>query len=99
MKIDIRGILEGVKNSIFLKEEIERVAEHRTEICKGCDFYSENVRKKEKMFRKDIHCTNCGCNIHLKTRALIAQCPLDEPKWKAVITIEENETLNQLYAD
>jgi len=35
----------------------------------------------------------CGCSLNLKTRALSSECPLN--KWKAELTEEEEEQLNQ----
>ena len=91
MKIDIKGILEGAKNSIFIKDEVEAIAKERISICRRCDFNSEVAKEKgENILRGDEHCLKCGCNLHLKTRALSAQCPLDPPKWTALATNEES---------
>lgn len=35
----------------------------------------------------------CGCSLSLKTRALSSECPLG--KWKAILTEEEEDALNQ----
>lgn len=85
MKIDIKGILQGINNSIFVKEEVEKIAEDRANICKGCPYYSKNVEEANKL-RKDAYCVVCGCNIHLKTRALSAHCPLGDPGYPEEIT-------------
>lgn len=97
MKIDLKGILEGVKNSVFIQEEVERVAAERIAICRACPFNSEVARANgASILRKDEHCLNCGCNLHLKTRALSAQCPLDPPKWASLATNEEQAELLDL---
>ena len=95
MKINIKDILEGIKNSVFVKEEVEKVAEHRYSICKTCPRFSGNSNKPElfkpgpyySTLRPDEHCTVCACNIHAKVRSLHTSCP--EDKWEAVATKEE----------
>lgn len=94
MTFKIKHILEGITNSVFVKEEVEKIAKERHEICKVCPKNSSN-RDKEgfepgKYFsslRPDEHCSVCACNIHAKTRSLHTACPLD--KWKAVATPQE----------
>lgn len=95
MKISIKGILEGAWNSIFLKEEVEKVAKQRDEICRGCSMNSDHQKKynKYKTFRPDFHCTVCGCDLHMKTRAMSQHCPLD--KWKAEVSEEEGYQIDK----
>lgn len=99
MKLSIKGILEGIWNSVFIKEEIEKVAKERMEICNGCALNSDWRKKfdKYKTFRPDFHCTVCGCDLHLKTRALSQECPLG--KWKAQMTQEEEFELTKKLED
>lgn len=89
MKISLKGILEGVWNSVFIREEIEKIAGQRDAICRECPMNSDHQKKynKYKTFRPDFHCTVCGCDLHMKTRALSNECPLG--KWKAEATEEE----------
>lgn len=97
MKIDIKGIIEGVKNSVFIKEEVEHIAEERITICRTCPFNSEVERATgTTILRKDEHCLKCGCNLHLKTRALSAQCPLDPPRWVSLASDEESQKIMEL---
>lgn len=94
MKFNIGHILEGIKNSVFVREEVEKIAHTRYEICQSC---SKNSANKSKEFfdpgkyysslRPDEHCSECACNIHAKTRSLHTSCPID--KWSAVATKEE----------
>jgi hypothetical protein len=89
-------ILEGITNSIFKKEDVEAVAEYRMFVCKNCDLYDESG---EGCMVPGTHpCCNeklggCGCSLSLKTRALSSDCPLK--KWKAELTEEEEDLLNQ----
>jgi len=89
-------ILEGIKNSVFKKEDVEAVAERRLSICKKCKLYDE---EGEGCFVPGTQpCCNekkggCGCSLSLKTRALSSDCPLD--KWKAEMTEEEEDWLNE----
>lgn len=88
-EIKINHIAEGIKNSILPREEVEKIAKVRAEICAACSYNSAN---KDKAFftpgknyskiRPDAHCTICACNIHAKVRSLKSKCPID--KWVAV---------------
>lgn len=89
-------IIEGITNSIFKKEDVEEIAQQRMQICMGCALYDVHG---EGCFVKGTHpCCNeklggCGCSLSLKTRALSSECPLG--KWKAELTEEEEDALNQ----
>lgn len=95
MKISIKGILEGAWNSIFVKEEIEKVAKERQDVCAGCSMNSDHAKRfnKYKTFRPDYHCVSCGCNIVMKTRAMAEHCPLG--KWLAQMSQEEEYELTK----
>lgn len=91
---NVRHILEGLQNSIFVKEEVEKIAEQRNSICEVCPRNSANKDKEffepgryHSTLRPDVHCTVCACNLHAKTRSLHTSCPDD--KWNAVATKEE----------
>jgi hypothetical protein len=92
--MNIKHILEGIKNTVFVKEEVEKIAEARYEICKVCPKNSSNKDKPDfdpgkyySSLRPDEHCSMCACNLHAKTRSLHTACPVD--KWKAVATPQE----------
>jgi len=89
----ISDIYEGWKNHIFpsekLKDEIERVASERLRICDTCYHNS----KFHKTLRLDRHCTICGCTLTAKTKCLSCNCPLNIPKWKSVLTEEQEEKI------
>ena len=98
MKIDVRGILEALKNTHFpakeLKELIDQTAEQRKEICNTCPFFSPNAEiqgYKPSVPRFDQHCISCGCSIFYKTRCLSCECP--QGKWGAVVTEVEDQKL------
>ena len=89
-------ILEGITNSIFKKEDVEEIAEQRMGICFSCKLYTND--DKGCMVPGTSPCCDereggCGCSLSLKTRALSSECPLG--KWKAILTEEEEEQLNQ----
>ena len=46
-----------------------------------------------KSIRPDEHCTKCSCTLSAKTACLSCECPLMVPKWKAVLTEDEEEIL------
>lgn len=93
MKIELDKIYEGWRNNLFppshLKKVIEHVARKRRAICNYCEYNS----KYNKTFRPDVHCIECGCTLSAKTRCLSCECPLKSPKWKAVLTEEEEEEM------
>ncbi len=90
----VAHILEGIKNSIFVREEVEKIAQTRLEICQVCPKSSGNKNKDffdpgkyYSALRPDDHCSECACNIHAKTRSLHTSCPIN--KWPAVASKEE----------
>lgn len=89
-------ILEGIKNNIFKKEHIEQIAAERLSICKSCHNYDEtgngcHVPGTQPCCSKLVD--GCGCSLALKTRSLASDCPLGKPKWKAVLSVEEEQSL------
>ena len=89
-------ILEGIKNSIFKKEDVEAVAEYRMFICKNCKLYDESG--EGCMVPGTSPCCNeklggCGCSLSLKIRSLSSDCPVK--KWKAEMSQEEEDLLNK----
>lgn len=89
-------ILEGITNSIFKKEHVEAVAEYRMFICKNCKLYDtkgEGCTVPGTQPCCDETKGGCGCSLALKTRALSSECPLK--KWKAEMTEEEEDKLNE----
>ncbi len=89
MKINVKHIIEGVINTIQAKEEVEKIAKYRREICDKCEYKSTTIHS---------HCKICGCNLTLKTHSLHAACPIN--KWLAVATEEESEQIeDKLEAD
>lgn len=91
----LKGITEGTFNSLVLNEQVEEIANERFSICRNCPFNSEVAKKNgQKIIRPDEHCMNCGCNLHLKTRAMSQHCPLD--KWLAVTSVEEGSKIDEI---
>ena len=92
-------IFEGWKNhlapAVYLKEKIQEVSDERLTICRACPFNSENAKAAGtyKSFRRDEHCTDCGCPLQSKTKCLSCHCP--QNKWEAVTTPEEDQTMNR----
>ena len=79
----INQIAEGITNHIIppkdQEELITLISKQRLEICNNCEFHSKN----HFTIRPDDHCTNCGCNLILKTKCLSCECPLEgtDKKW------------------
>ena len=89
-------ILEGVTNSIFKKEDVEEIAQQRMQICEKCALY--DVQGVGCMVVGTHPCCNeklggCGCSLGFKTRSLSSECP--KGHWKAELTQEEEDLINQ----
>lgn len=93
MKLDVKGLLEGVFNSVVTKRWVEEVSADRMFICKRCDNFSENAKvlTNYKTSRPDSHCIDCGCNLELKTRCMSCSCPVK--KWENVMSEDDWEQL------
>lgn len=89
--MNIRHILEGLQNTVFVKEEIEKIAEERYAVCKTCKHNSSN--SQEAILRPDEHCLKCKCNLHMKTRSLSSYCPIG--LWASVSTAEEESLIDK----
>jgi hypothetical protein len=92
-----KQILEGIKNNIFKKEHVEEIAFQRLLICTECKHY--DIKGEGCLVKGTAPCCNkntggCGCSLSIKTRSLSSACPLTTPKWKAVLTEEEENKLN-----
>ena len=84
-------ILEGIKNNIFKKADVEHVAAERMEICSTCPEL-DNEGSKCMVPGTGPCCSLCGCSMSLKTRALSARC--DAGNWEAVLTQDEQIALD-----
>jgi hypothetical protein len=89
-------ILEGVANSIFKREDVEDIAKRRMDTCFFCDLYTEN--DKGCLVPGTAPCCNqelggCGCSLKFKTRSLSSDCPMGH--WKAEVTQEEEDLINE----
>ena len=69
----VKGVTEGLYNSVVLNEAIEEMAQERLSKCINCPFNSTpgkivNISK----------CKGCGCFLKLKSRVPTATCGLKE---------------------
>ncbi len=85
-------IFEGAKNKIFKKHHVEEISAYREKICYSCSDFD-----KDGEFcivpKTGPCCKLCGCCLSFKTRALSDECPRE--KWSSVVTIEEEEIINE----
>jgi hypothetical protein len=88
-----KAIYEGIKNSIIRDEFVEDVAKKRMAICIECPEIDLDGSKCEMPGTQPC-CGNCGCSLGFKTRALSAECPLEE--WPALMTEKEEDQLGEL---
>ncbi len=85
-----KQILEGIKNRVFKKEHVEAEAAKRWDTCKECPSLDTKGSKCMAPGTQPC-CSECGCSLALKTRALSSDCPLG--KWKALMDEETEEKL------
>jgi hypothetical protein len=97
MKINLKSIwknrkliFEGITNTIIRDKVVEEIAELRYNICDECEFKGDDCAVPGT----SPCCNECGCSLAFKTRALAASCP--KGKWKAVLTEEQEEELENL---
>ena len=83
-------IYEGIKNKVFVKEDIEQIASIRWNICNTCELFDT----------KGTHCVvpgsqpccaDCGCILELKVRSMSAHCPKN--KWASFMPEEMEKDL------
>lgn len=89
-------ILEGIKNNIFKREDVEVIAEQRMNICKNCPSECYNEDGKGCMVVGTAPCCDerkggCGCSLAFKTRSLSSDCPFKH--WKAEMSDHEEDML------
>lgn len=88
-------IAEGIKNKIFKKDDVEMVAKMRFQECKICPLI-DRVGKSCAVPGTAPCCSDCGCSLGLKIRAMSADCP--KGRWDSIMTPEmESELKKQLY--
>lgn len=91
----VKGLSAGIYNTIFLDEQVEEIAKERLSICANCPFDSEVKRASGiKIRRPDHFCTDCSCDLTLKSRAMNQKCP--QGKWDAVTDDEMGFTIQEL---
>ena len=86
-------ILEGVKNTLFKKDNVEFIAAERMKICEACPLIDREGSKCMVPGTAPC-CGACGCKLAFKTRSLSSECAHpDKPKWEAILTDEEQDKL------
>lgn len=85
-------------NSIFKREDVEEIAQQRMQICIKCPDKLYDETGDGCMVTGTQPCCNeklggCGCSLGFKTRSLSSECP--KRHWKAELTQEEEDLINQ----
>jgi|TARA_B100000073_G_C23243440_1_gene375130 hypothetical protein len=83
-------IYEGIKNKVFVKEDVEQIASIRWNICTSCDFFDTKGTHCAVPGSQPC-CADCGCILNLKVRSLSAHCPKN--KWAAFMSKDMEEEL------
>lgn len=78
---NIPEIVDGIRNNVKLEngtldEESVEIITGRRLICSVCPYNSINATKAGwyASDRNDVHCTQCGCPINIRTASLDADC-------------------------
>lgn len=78
-------IFQGIWNTIFRKQYVERVAAERLAICYDCEGLDEEGKDCAVPGTQPC-CKACGCSLAFKTRSLSASCPYNH--W---VALEEDD--------
>jgi hypothetical protein len=78
---NIDKILEGVKNKVFKRQDVEDIADIRWMQCARCPELDEKGDNCAVNGTQPC-CTACGCSLSIKLRALSSSCP--KGKWAPV---------------
>lgn len=89
---NISEVYEGVKNSMFKREYVEKIADHRWNICKECEHLDTKGNECAAPGTQPC-CADCGCSLAFKTRALSSSCP--KGKWEELMTAKEEDILHE----
>jgi hypothetical protein len=82
-----------LRNSLVRKEDVERIARVRFEVCRHCELLDE-VGDSCMIPGTQPCCRACGCKLSFKIRSLSSECAHpDGPKWKALLSQEEEDNL------
>tara|TARA_R100001244_G_scaffold8989_2_gene11079 strand:+ start:2953 stop:3264 length:312 start_codon:yes stop_codon:yes gene_type:complete len=89
---NIPAIVEGIRNKVFTKEDVEHIADIRWSICDKCEFL-DTKGDSCAMPGTAPCCADCGCILSLKIRSMSASCP--KGKWAAFMDEETAEELGK----
>ena len=88
-------IAEGIKNRIFKNDDGEAIAKMRWMECKVCPLLDTKGSSCAVTGTQPC-CSDCGCSISLKIRAMSSDCP--KGRWKAIMPAEmEDELKKQIH--
>ena len=87
-----KAIYEGIKNSVMRDEYVEEISSKRMLICSECVEIDLKGTECEVPGTQPC-CGSCGCSLSLKTRSLSSECP--QGKWRAILTDEQEQMLNE----
>ena len=86
-------VYEGVKNNIWKKDYVEIIAGDRYRICKTCPELDLTGKGCAAPGTQPC-CSNCGCSLAIKTRAMSTSCPLE--LWDSIMSEDEEAKLKEL---
>lgn len=86
------NIIEGIRNSIFSRQDVEIIASARMNVCDTCPHFDDKGVSCLVPGTQPC-CSKCGCKLSWKTRSLSSECPIS--KWRAVVTPQEEDLINK----
>ena len=90
------AIFKGIKNRVFVKEDVEQIAAIRWDICSKCELF-DTKGDSCAMPGTAPCCRDCGCILQLKVRSLSSFCP--KGKWAAFMDESVEDELNKSLDD
>ena len=81
-------ILEGIKNRVFTRDDVEEIAKIRGNICEQCHNF-DMIGNSCAVPGTAPCCADCGCILNLKVRSMSASCPIG--KWSAFMSKDDEE--------
>jgi hypothetical protein len=91
-------IIEGIKNAVFRKEDVEEIAHERELICRSNKCGSFDLSGEGCMVPGTQPCCSqltggCGCSLKFKLRSLSSFCP--KGYWDKVLNEKEEQQLKE----
>ncbi len=84
-------IIQGIWNTLFRTNYVEKVVKERKAICEACPFIDREGSKRIMPGTQPC-CGKCGCSLNFKQHSLSSSCgDVANPRWWPVMTEKQEE--------